>query len=336
MRRERAARGVRSGARGGVVVASVRVTHCRRSTRRGMLSRTVPLLTEIPAASGDVVLRAMTDDGAFRAIVATTTSTVLETAASQGARGETARLFGELLTGTILVRETMAPQLRVQGIAKGRGGRGSLVCDARPTGTNRGLVQPAKRPDGTLEPFALGEGARLQVMRSLPNGALHQGIVDVSSMRDMSEALTYYMHESEQVVCVLAVGVCLGERGDVVRAGGYVVQLLPEVERGGLMVMEQRLRDLPPIEALLTQHEGVDALMAELFYAMPFTELGRSTLRFECGCSLERVLTTLATLGRADVEELVSAGEVLEISCDYCGAEYQVPPERLRGLLETQ
>jgi molecular chaperone Hsp33 len=294
------------------------------------------VLSEPLAASHDVVLRAMTNDGAFRAIVASTTSTVAEAAAAQGVLGEAARVFGELMTGTILVRETMAPQQRVQGIAKGRGGRGSLVCDSRPTGTSRGLVQLGKRPDGSAEPFALGDGARLQVMRSLHNGALHQGIVDVSGMRGMSEALTYYMHESEQVVCVLAVGVCLGEGGRVVRAGGYVVQLLPEVDRGGLMVMEQRLRDLPAIEALLVEHEGVDALMGELFHAMPFTELGRSSLRFECGCSLERVLTTLATLGRADVEELVSAGEVLEISCDYCGAEYHVPPERLRGLLETQ
>src|SRR5688500_245017 len=62
--------------------------------------------------SSDTVLRAITDDGAFRVITARTTDTVRGAVDVQGATGSTARAFGELLTGAILYRETMAPQLR--------------------------------------------------------------------------------------------------------------------------------------------------------------------------------------------------------------------------------
>src|SRR5262245_13427729 len=120
------------------------------------------------SSPSDTVLRTITDDGAFRVITVRSSETVRAAIAAQDASGGTARLFADLVTGTVLVRETMAPKLRVQGILKGAGGRGSLVADSRPGGATRGLVQLQKAPD-----FHLGAGARLQMMRTLPNGSLH-------------------------------------------------------------------------------------------------------------------------------------------------------------------
>ena len=89
----------------------------------------------------DTVLRAITDDGAFRVITARTTQTVRGAVEAQGVVGATARHFGDLLTGSILFRETMAPNLRVQGIIKGSNGSGSVIADSHPSGQTRGLIQ---------------------------------------------------------------------------------------------------------------------------------------------------------------------------------------------------
>ena len=124
-------------------------------------------------ADGDSVLRAMTDDGAFRVITVRTTNTVRGAIAAQRGTGRTARYFGDLLTGAILFRETMAPQLRVQGIVKASKGRGSLVADSHPSGMTRGLIQ---LPRGATE-LDLGAGTVMQVMRTLPNGRIIQGVV---------------------------------------------------------------------------------------------------------------------------------------------------------------
>jgi len=115
--------------------------------------------------SNDSVLRAITDDGAFRVIVARTTDTVQQVLTAQGAQGSTGRHLGDLVTGSVLFRETMAPNLRVQGILKGSGGSGSLVADSHPSGKTRGLVQLT---DGASE-IALGPGAIMQMMRTLPD-----------------------------------------------------------------------------------------------------------------------------------------------------------------------
>ena len=43
----------------------------------------------------------------------------------------------------------------------------------------------------------------------------------------------------------------------------------------------------------------------------------------------------LASLPRKEIETFVLAGELLEIRCDFCGREFKINPESLRGLLET-
>jgi molecular chaperone Hsp33 len=279
-------------------------------------------------ASSDSVLRAMTDDGAFRVITARTTETVRSAIAAQHASGATARAFGELLTGSILYRETMAPQLRVQGILKGSGKSGSLVADSHPSGRTRGLVQVKAGNE-----IQLGSGAMMQMMRTLPSGRINQGIVELPNSGGISQALMQYMQTSEQVVSMIAVS-AIAERGEVVAAGGYMVQLLPEVGRGPLMLMTERLKDFENIDAHVAEANfSPEVLLEQLLYGMPFTRLEESAVGFECWCDELRVVSAIATLSRSDIEHLLSDGQMLEIECEYCKREYRIAPARLRGLL---
>lgn len=277
----------------------------------------------------DSVLRAMTDDGAFRVITARTTEAVRGAIDAQGATGNTARTFGELITGAILYRETMAPQLRVQGVLKGSGGTGSLVADSHPSGRTRGLVQLKHGRELELE-----QGAVIQMMRTLPSGRIAQGLVELPSGGGISQALMEYMQTSEQVVSTVAVSTVVSDEG-VVAAGGYMVQLLPEVGRGPLMVMTERLRDFESIEGRVGEPGfSPETLLEQLLDGMPFTRLEESAVGFECWCDELRVVAAIATLSKADLEHLLSDGEVLEIACEYCKREYRIPPARLRGLLD--
>ena len=291
------------------------------------------------APRSDTVARAITDDGAFRVIAAMCTTAVQGAVTAQKARGALGQSFGELITGAIVLREAMAPRLRVQAILKGAPGAGSMVADSHPDGTSRGLISfgagksaPAAGPsDGDGIP----DGALLQVMRTLPSGSLHQGMVEVPAGGGISGALMQYMADSEQIVSTIAVSATVD--GDHVRAaGGYMVQLLPEVERGPLMIMTERLAALPNLaDVLLAPDVTPDVLLGELLYGMPYTRLEESPLSFGCNCSQVRVVASLATLPRSDVEELIRDGEVLEISCDYCGRQYHIAPVELRTLLTT-
>ncbi|MEO8875997.1 MAG: Hsp33 family molecular chaperone HslO [Polyangiaceae bacterium] len=288
-----------------------------------------------PSTHGDQVKRALTDDNAFRVITVDATATVRGAIAAQKVNGGVARMFAELLVGAILVRETMSPDLRVQVILQSGDGvlpTWRMIADAQPDGLTRGLVQLKNRPE--TEAFSLGEGARLQVARTLHNGAIHQGVVEAAEAGGISGALMAYMQASEQVASMIAVGVHM-ENGEIAKAGGYIVQLLPELEEGPLAIMTERLHHFDSIEKLLANGGAEPAvLMSELLYGMPYAEVGSGTVHFGCNCNRERILATLATLPRADVQELLASGAPVEMTCDYCGTDYAVEPAVLQGLID--
>lgn len=279
----------------------------------------------------DNVLRAITDDGAFRVIAADTTATVRGALEAQRApTPELARTFADLLTGAVLVRESMAPENRLQAILQGDDPRVRMVADTHPDGATRGLIQMPS--DAKAMP--LGERGMLQVARTLHNGSLHQGVVRVPQDATVSGALMAYMQDSEQTVTMIAVG-CHIAAGEVVAAGGYMVQLLPEASEGPLMVMTERLKDFQDIVPLLARGAASpEKLLHETLYGMPYTKVGDRKVHFGCNCSPERLALSLASLPRADIESLMEDGKPLDIECDYCRRKYEFTTEQLRALIE--
>jgi molecular chaperone Hsp33 len=281
-------------------------------------------------ASGhkDSVFRAMTDDGAFRVVTASTAETIRGALAAQSAAGEAARPFADLLTGVVLLRQTMAPTLRVQGILRSRGRGGTVVADSHPSGLTRGLVTTPK--EGEL----LGPGSLLRLMRTLHDGSLQQGVVEVPD-GGVPAALMTYLQVSEQISTMVGLSTVMGRQG-VVAAGGFVVQILPEAERGPLLIMTERLEEFRSIDARLAGAGfSPTALMEDLLYGMPFTPLEAAEVRFGCWCSQVSVVSALSTLPRSEVQSMIDEGNTIEIRCDYCAAEYRVLPGELRGLLDA-
>ncbi len=283
------------------------------------------------ATAPDQVIRALTDDSSFRVLTARTTNLCREATRKQGVQRELARHFADLLTGTVLVRETMAPQLRVQGIVRGAGGGVTLVGDSFPDGGTRGLVS---KKQGHSE-IRLGDDAMMQFMRTLPNGSVHKGVVSVPREGGVSGALMAYMQESEQILTVMTACTLFDDAGDVRAAGGYVVQLLPGADHDVAMVMTERLAaDFADISSYVAADDfDPDHLLEELLYRVPFARLETRGVRFHCPCNQTSVLASLATLSPSDIQSFIDDGEVLDIACDYCGAAYQVSPDQLTGLL---
>jgi molecular chaperone Hsp33 len=282
-----------------------------------------------PKPQQDGALRAMTDDGAFRVVTVRTTDTVQRVLEVQHAKGRTAELLGELVTGAILVRETMAPDYRLQALLRGADNQARLVADSHPDGGARGLISGAT----ARELFSLS-GGTLEVVRTLYNGELHRGVVEVPAGKGMSDTLMTYLQGSEQVASMLSVA-CVLDAERVVAAGGYLVQLLPEVGRAPLAIMAERLNDFRDIGPLLaTTDAAVSPLLDELLYGMPFTRLTEHPLCWKCRCSTVRVMSTLATLPKEELSHLLEGEQPIELSCDFCGHTYNLSPAQLMGLLD--
>jgi molecular chaperone Hsp33 len=212
------------------------------------------------------------------------------------------------------------------------GRRTRLLADALPDeGKTRGLMQ---LPKGSAA-GVLGTMNQLVVMRTMHNGAMQQGHVQLGAHQSVAQAIMEYFRVSEQIASFVAIGTRV-ENDDIKAAAGYVVQLLPEVTEAPLAVMTERLDRLPPIDDLLASAAADPrSVLDTLLEGMPFTQLARDEVQFGCNCSSERILAGLASLPTHDLADLVSTNEVLEMSCDYCGREYKVVPDLLRGMLSN-
>ncbi|MGB3051495.1 MAG: Hsp33 family molecular chaperone HslO [Polyangiales bacterium] len=281
----------------------------------------------------DSVVRAMTNDGAFRVVAARTTDTAQAVISAQELSGLVAQDMADLLTTAVLYRETMAPSLRVQCIVRFDDDAGQLVADSHPDGWTRGLVQ---KGSGEAPADIRKTRATLQMMRTLPNSDLHRGVVELPGGGNLSEGFMRYMQLSEQIVSMISLGSVVG--GQNPTAGGYVVQLLPEAleAEAAMATMTERLENFVEIRDRLQGSDGSPSqLVEQIFEGMPFTWLQSSDIRFGCHCSQVRVMTTLSVLNRTDIQELVAEGEPLSIGCDYCGTPYTVEIAQLQGLLSA-
>lgn len=280
----------------------------------------------------DQIIHAMTADLAFRVICARTSATINDLTRAQHASGRSAKLLGELCTGAALIRQAMAPGLRVQAILQGRDVKSTLVADTHPTGMIRGLARLGR----AQAPMILGPGALLQVMRTMPNGSVHQGVVEVSESGGISEALMRYMSESEQVISTIStvtlIAPTLQEQTHV--SAGYLVQPLPEVERGSLEVMTDRLARMEPLETLLLDPNlTAESLLWEIVETMPYKVLDEQELSFGCLCSEERVLSSLLSVGQEEIADMIRENKPVEVTCEYCNKDYVIAPDTLEALL---
>ncbi|MEP7102958.1 MAG: Hsp33 family molecular chaperone HslO, partial [Burkholderiales bacterium] len=69
-----------------------------------------------------------------------------------------------------------------------------------------------------------------------------------------------------------------------------------------------------------------DTILRRLFWEEPIrrfpAQRGADGPRFVCSCSRERVGSMLKSLGRVEVDGIVTEQGRVEIACDFCGVKY--------------
>ena len=98
----------------------------------------------------DGVLRAVTEDGAFRVVTVRTTDMAKRLIAAQKVSGKTAEQLVDLATAAVVVRETMAPDYRLQAVLRSASDSMRMVADTHPDGGTRGIVS-RKDPSQELD-----------------------------------------------------------------------------------------------------------------------------------------------------------------------------------------
>jgi molecular chaperone Hsp33 len=129
-------------------------------------------------------------------------------------------------------------------------------------------------------------------------------------------------------------GVFVVPEGHVRHAGGLLVEVLPGVGDDEARQLAERVRSLGTITTRLREGDKPAKWLTRLF-PDGCQVLGRTPVRFLCGCSIDRVERALKLLGAAEIRDmLASEDDPVTVECQFCRQAYEVRHVRLRELLD--
>ena len=196
---------------------------------------------------------------------------------------------------------------------------------------NPRVMIPAKA-NGKLDVSgAMGKGY-LMVIKDLGLKEPYNGRVDLVS-GEIAEDLTWYFASSEQVPSSVGLGVLMNRENTVRCAGGFIIQLMPGASDAVITQLEANLGLIPSVTSMLDEGMTPEDILGKVLEPMELNIMDRIPTGYRCDCSKERVLSAIASLGRKDLESLVSEEEDIEVKCQFCNKAYTFTPGEMRALL---
>lgn len=194
------------------------------------------------------------------------------------------------------------------------------------------VIIPANK-DGKLDVSgAIGPGF-LNVIRDIGMKEPYNGQVHLVS-GEVAEDLTYYYATSEQIPSSVGLGVLLDKENFVKQAGGFIIQVMPFAEDEVIDKVEESLKHIHSVTSLLEQGMTPEDMLHHLLGDLDLEILDRMPAQYACNCSKERVAKAIASIGRADLEDMIQAGETIETNCQFCGSHYYFTTEELKSFLK--
>lgn len=290
---------------------------------------------------GDTILRGVSNDGKIRIFAAETTELVNRAQQIHHSYPIATAALGRLLTaaammGTMLKGENDTLTLRI----KGDGPLGGVLAVGNAKGevkgycVNPGVVLPDKVPGKLNVGGAIGKGT-LAVICDMGLKEPYVAQIELVS-GEIAEDLTAYYAISEQVPSAIALGVLVDTDGSVIKAGGFILQLMPESTDEDAKRLEKTIAALPPITTMLKDDmtcEDIIFRVTEGFDMLVYHEA--VTPAYVCDCSRERVERALISMGRDEMQKLIDEQGHAELTCQFCDKVYQFNKDELTALLQA-
>lgn len=148
---------------------------------------------------------------------------------------------------------------------------------------------------------------------------------------EIGEDFAYYFTVSEQVPTAVSVGVLVNTENEAVVSGGFIIQLLPNTSEEVISALEKKLSILPSMTELLSSGYTLEDICKNL--ADDFKLLAKQDVEFRCNCSKEKFERGLISLGKHEIEDILSTDGQADTVCHFCNEHYFFSKEDLEDIL---
>ena len=288
----------------------------------------------------DYLVRGMSKDGFVKCVAIRSTETVRRGAEIQGTTPNATAAFGRALTAASMMgnmQKTEDGSITLQ--IKGGGPLGTLLAVSDAEGNVRGYVDHPQVPlvekyPGKLDVGAtVGTDGTLTVIRDLQMKEPYIGSVALAS-GEIGDDVTAYFAQSEQTPTACALGVLVDRDQSVKVAGGYLFQLLPDAPEATISALEQGIQKAGAVTPMLDKGMSPEEILQTVCGDLGVDILEKQEVSYKCYCSRERVSAALLSLGRGELEEIISEDKAFPVECQFCDTVYTFTPADIREMLE--
>ena len=283
------------------------------------------------------MIRATAAEGQIRAFAVTSKELVEEARKRHNTSPIVTAALGRLMSGAVMMGSMMKGEkdlltIRVNGDGPMRG----MTVTADAAGNVKGypfvpdVVLPANALGKLDVAGAIGAG-NMSVIKDM---GLKEPYIGQTALQtgEIAEDLTYYFAVSEQVPSAVGLGVLMNKENTVEQAGGFILQLMPFAEEEVIEKLEKKVAEVTSVTSLLAQGYNPEMILQKLLGDLGLEITENMPVRFYCGCSKERVTKALASISRAELDEIIKDGKPIEVNCDFCNTHYTFDIDELKEI----
>ena len=237
-------------------------------------------------------------------------------------------LLGHALAAVTLLASTLKIDGSLTLQIRGQGAIHLLVAQATNDRTIRGLVRQSREienADATLK--EIFEADKIVITIENGKGKPHQGIVPLTGS-SLSEALEAYFEHSEQ----LPTRVWLACNAS--SASGLLLQKLP-----GEQEDKDSWNRLTQLAATITDQELLELdeneILNRLFHEESIRLFDAELVRFQCSCCRNKTSNMIKSLGKSEATDILAEQGKIQISCEFCNANYEFDSVDVKQLFES-
>lgn len=282
----------------------------------------------------DYIIRATACDNHIRAFAATTGHLTEQARIYHNTSPVVTAALGRLLTAGSMMGVMMKGDKDLLTLTiKGTGPVGGITVTADSKGYVKGyadepcVILPSNDKGKLDVSGAIGKGT-LSVIKDIGLKEPYTGQIDLVS-GEIAEDLTYYYAASEQIPSSIGLGVLMNgndageDKVNTVKcAGGFIIQLMPEVTDDVISELENKIADIKPVTTMLASGMTPYDILSDILGGMDLKVIEQTRCGYRCDCSYDRVERALISIGKKELDSLISEGKPVEMKCQFCGTGY--------------
>lgn len=282
------------------------------------------------------LIKALTCSGRVRVYITNTTEVTNEAIRLHDLWPSAASVLGKTMTVALIMGAMLKGEEALTIKIDGNGPIGNVVVDSDAKGNVRGYVDHPhvhfSNRSGLDDITTLGYNGYIDVIKDLKIKDLYSSTIPLKT-GDLAKDFTYYFASSEQTPSIVALGSTMSEDNTCKVSGGIIIQLMPGALEEDIVFLENRFNLLNNFSNLLLEYSHLEDIL-NLVLDGKYEILETKEVRFHCDCSKEKFSSGIASLGVAEIEDIIKTDKQAEVICHYCNSQYLFKEDELKQLVK--